>query len=104
MRWKQQGHWYLAIGAVHTITGVALGWNELAGIARDGFFNTVPTYSVRDELFWFLVAGLVIMLVGATCNWIERAAQREPPAFVAWSLLALSVIGVVLMPASGFWL
>jgi len=35
---------------------------------------------------------------------LERSSPNQLPKAVGWSLLALAIVGVALMPASGFWL
>ena len=35
---------------------------------------------------------------------LERTTKGVLPGSLGWSLLALAILGVVLMPDSGFWL
>jgi hypothetical protein len=80
------------------------GRGLLVEIGRAGFFNVIEHHPSRASLFWFLFTGLMMILCGQLCFWIERQLGRTLPAFVGWELLILSVIGAVLMPISGIWL
>lgn len=98
------GHWLIGLGLVHTAVGLVLGGDALTGIARDGFVATIEPFGLRMTMFWFLIGGLLFGLIGAICVWIERETGQPPPRFIATTLLAVSVVSVVLIPYSGFWL
>lgn len=55
-----------------------------------------------DAGFWYLSAGLGMLMYGGLVWWYERNVGPAP-AIVGWSLVALTAWGVVLVPASGFW-
>ena len=57
----------------------------------------------RMWAFWFLYFGFVLLLVGELLVWLA-ASGHAVPRFVGWALLARTLVGVVVMPASGFWL
>ena len=101
---KISGHLLVAVGVVHNLVGVVFGFGYLAEIAHAGFFNAVEPHFPRQTVFWFLFTGLLFILIGQVCLWAERRLDRPLPAFVGWELLAFSVVGVVLIPVSGFWL
>ena len=97
------GHVLTAIGVLHLAVGSLAYAGPLAAIGRDRFFNAVDGHIDRDAAFWFMLTGLLLVLLGQ----LVRRAQRRLgtlPAFLGWSLLALSAVGALLMPFSGFWL
>jgi hypothetical protein len=46
----------------------------------------------------------MIMLADYVVDWIENLAEGALPPALGGSLLALLLMGIVTMPASGFWL
>ena len=97
------GYLTISIGLIHTLVGVGMGYQWLADIGRDGGFDAVEGDHARMAIVWFLFTGLVLLVLGHVCVWLERQG-RAVPAFVGWEMLALSIVGAFLMPVSGFWL
>ena len=79
---------------------------QLAAIAQGGFFDAVelnPPQFDRETAFWHMIFGVTLLMLGALTHWAQ-ARTGTLPAFLGWSLLALGMAGVILMPLSGFWL
>lgn len=93
----------IVIGIIHTLFGLGMGYPIFAEMAREGLFNTVVEQFDRNAAFWFLYAGFTLLLLGALLDWCERTF-RATPRFLGWSLLAITVPGLVIMPQSGLWL
>lgn len=100
-RWIGKG--IVAIGALHTVFGLVAFQSVLGQLLREGLLNTVNGQPLREFAFWFLLFGLVLVVLGALVDWIE-AQGRALPAFLGWGLLALTLVIVGVMPASGGWL
>jgi hypothetical protein len=108
------GRLLVATGVLHNAVGVAAGSGALpqAGLPprnlfkdiwRDGAIAAIEPDPARMALFWFLMFGCVLMAWGAQIHSAERA--RAPlPTWSGFSLLGLGLIGVALVPVSGFWL
>ena len=101
MQWIGKG--IALIGAIHTAVGVGGFRNVIGEIAAQGMFNTVNGQPEREFAFWFIFFGLIAVLLGAVVAWTANRVGEIPP-FLGWSLLTLTVVGVVIMPLSGFWL
>ncbi len=108
------GHIVLAIAALHTVVGLLIGFGldpsvhfeggpPLTAMWNDGILASVGEDPWRVGLTWFLLWGFVLALVGLLAHQIERAGLVLTRSFAA-GFGALCVLGVVLMPASGFWL
>ena len=93
----------MAIAFIHAAFGLWMGRRPLLAIAREGFTNAVDPHLDRNVVFWFLLASPLLWMVGRLALWLADEGQR-PPAWLGRDLLALAVLGIVLMPASGFWL
>ena len=101
----------MATGVLHLVSGFVFYSGPLFAIAADGFLNAVKAdvaFSTFDRLaafaaFWYMIFGVMLLMLGGLIHWAQ-ARTGTLPAFLGWSLLALGVVGVILMPASGFWL
>jgi len=100
---KLAGRWLMAAAVIHILLGVWFGRSALASLAEEGFFNTVDPHKDRQLVFWFIFAGLALLLLGHLMCW-AAAAGRCLPAVLGWELLAVAVVGGVLMPVSGWFL
>lgn len=98
------GRWLIGVSIIHTLFALAVFHRVLAAIVRRGVFDTVGNDPMVGAVVWFVLFGLALFIVGLAVSSLERASSGVLPKSLGWSLLALAVLGVVLMPASGFWL
>lgn len=101
---RLSGWLLIGYGIFHLLAGIFYGGGQLKAMAAEGFFNTIGTDFSRAAIFWYYFSGLLFILSGHLVWWIQRKKNLPLPAFVGWELLVLCVIGVILMPLSGFWL
>lgn len=101
---KRIGYILMSIAILHEVVGLVFYAPVLLEILHAGFFNTInPPYWERDAAFWFLMFGVLLFLMGWAAQWsLERVGFI--PGFISWGILLVSVVGVMMMPASGFWL
>lgn len=92
-----------ATGLIHLGFGVLSFPGQLRAMVSDGFLGAIGGDLERNLAWWFLVAGGFLVVTGLTIRWAVRVAGRLPRS-LGWGLVAISVLGVVLAPASGFWL
>ena len=59
-------------------------------------------YRSASTVFWFIVSGALALMLGGLVHHVERLGIALP-AFLPWSLLALTVVGCLMMPLSA-WL
>lgn len=101
---KYFGYSLIAIALLHQVVGLVFYQTALAEILNAGIFNSInPPYWDRDAAFWFLMFGGLFLLLGMLLQWVIEKTG-EIPSFLGWGILLISLIGVFLMPASGFWL
>ena len=98
------GKWLIATAIVHALVGVALGGDILIGIVKRGMFNTVPdTDPLTGMVVWFMLFSAPFAMLGMAVDTLERA-ERFPRAFaLGLGTAFMALLGVVLMPVSGFW-
>lgn len=97
------GKFIIGIGVIHVAFGFVVFHGTLRILVAEGLFNTVNGQPDRELAFWFIIFGAVVILLGALTDWCERQAAGLPRRF-GWSLLALTVLVVFIMPISGGWL
>jgi len=101
------GRWLLAVAALHTLFGLLVFAGPLRQLLRLGLFDAVGTDPLMAAVTWFLLFGAPLALLGQALTLLERQAAVVDPASLrplGWGLLGLGTLGIVLMPASGFWL
>lgn len=100
---KYVGRMLMATALLHTVVGLIFLRHPLGAIVKAGIFSSVTSYPERETAFWFILFGLVLLILGQLIHWVQMRYDTLP-ASLGWSLLALGVSGVILMPDSGFWL
>jgi hypothetical protein len=96
----------LGIAVIHLVCAPLFYGPALVAIIAGGVVNAVngPGDRVlRAAGFWYVVTGLAALSLGLLIIWIERTVQVVPRR-LAWLMLVIAVFGIVLTPASGFWL
>lgn len=106
LRHSWKGLWLLAVAAIHTVFAAVLFQPQLKEIVRRGVFDSLGKDPTLGAVAWFVLFGGVLALLGWTILLVERHTALAPVPLRALGvgLFALTVLGIVLMPASGFWL
>ncbi|QPF76836.1 hypothetical protein G8A07_26625 [Roseateles sp. DAIF2] len=94
----------LAVAALHTLFGLLVFAGPLRQLLRLGLFNAVGADPLLGAVTWFLLFGAPLALLGQALTLLERRVDAPALRPLGWGLLALGLLGIVLMPASGFWL
>jgi hypothetical protein len=102
--WK--GLWLLAVAVVHTVFAAVVFQPQLREIVRRGVFDSLGTDPMLGAVAWFVLFGGVLALLGWAIALVERNTALAPVSLRALGggVLALTLLGIALMPASGFWL
>ncbi|UJF35568.1 DUF6463 family protein [Paenibacillus hexagrammi] len=102
---RQMGLTLMLTGFLHTIVGLILFFKQLLPMISEGLWNTVRHGEwERGTAFWFIMFGFVLIVLGYLADWIMKKAGIPAPSIFGWMLLAICLIGVIVMPVSGFWL
>ena len=106
LRQSWKGLWLLGVAVAHTAFAVVVFQPQLQEIVQRGVFDSVGTDPMRGAVTWFVLFGALFALLGWALLLVERSAALKPASLRALGagLLALTLLGIVLMPASGFWL
>lgn len=99
------GRWLVATAIVHALVGAVLGGDVLMAIVKQGLFNTVPdTDPLTGMVVWFMLCAAPLAMMGMAVNTLERAEHFPGALSLGVGTGSLALLGVVLMPVSGFWL
>ena len=97
------GKYIIATGILHTIVGVIGYWKPLWTIIQSGVFNAVEPHFDRTTAFWFLIAGGLMIMLGQIVDW-ALATTGKLPRSLGLGMIITAIVGIVIMPISGFWL
>ncbi len=102
--WK--GPWLVAVAAVHTVFAAIVFLPQWQDIVQRGVFDSVGSDPMRGAVAWFGLFGAALALLGWAIALLERSPTHASAALrpLGMGVLALTLLGIALMPASGFWL
>jgi hypothetical protein len=92
------------VAALHTLFALVVLHKPLLDIVQRGVFNTVGQDPMTAAAVWFLLFATPLAMQALAITSLERSGHTAALRQQAWGLLAMSVVGVILMPDSGFWL
>jgi hypothetical protein len=98
------GRVLMVTAMVHTAVGVVLFRDPLAAILGDGFFNAIRPHFDRAAAFWFLLFSPVLFLLGQITNYAVGHRDAHLVRLVGCYLLGMGILGVAVLPISGFWI
>ncbi|WP_349741381.1 DUF6463 family protein [Roseateles cavernae] len=98
------GHWLTGVAALHTVFAGATFAPVLLQMTRGGLLGSVGADPLRGAVTWFTLFGAVLALLAISITALERDGQTQALRRLGWGLLALTLLSLLLMPASGFWL
>lgn len=97
------GRWLVGVSVLHTLFAIVAFRGVYSALFDRGFVNAVGSDPISSAAVWFFLFGPALFLCGIAVSALERSSQPLPK-LLGWGLLLLAVLGIALMPASGFWL
>jgi len=95
--------WLIFVSAGHSIVGIILFGNVYMEMISQGLIGSVNS-EITAAATWFLLFGFLLFITSILLSVIEKSDVLTIPNSVNISLFMLTTLGVILMPASGFWL
>ncbi|OYV02307.1 MAG: hypothetical protein CFE45_00935 [Burkholderiales bacterium PBB5] len=91
------------LGLAHIAFGLIRFKAPLAEALADGFINQFRHSEARRAAFWFLMCGVLLILVGHLG--LRAVAAGDPGALktIAFYALGASAVGIAAFPASPLW-
>lgn len=96
------GKWVMFVALGHTAVGITFFGSVYRELLANGLYNSIASEKAGFAV-WFALFGVVLFVTGMLISALEASHARIPKS-VGVALLLLTVLGVVLMPVSGFWL
>ena len=87
----------------HTAVGVIFFGSIYREMLLNGLYNSV-TSAKTGLAVWFVLFGFLLLIIGMLISAIEKNGLLKVPASIGYALLFVSLLGILLMPVSGFWL
>jgi hypothetical protein len=98
------GRWLGAVALLHTLFALVVFTPTYQRLLQQGWFNSVGRDPMLNAAVWFFLFGAPLALFAIAVHAMERNGEILAPKTLAWGLILLGLLGVSLMPASGFWL
>jgi len=98
-----QGNWIIAVSAGHTLFAFIMFSAEYSSLFDNGIINSLSTDKSAAAV-WFFLFGQVLFITGLLIKHFDSVNDNRVPLSVSLNLLLLTVIGITIMPDSGFWL
>ena len=95
--------WLMFVSTGHTVVGMMFFGTTYMEMISNGLLSTVIDEKTGAAA-WFLLFGFLLFIVSFLIAVIENHNGLEIPNSIAIALFILTTLGVILMPASGFWL
>ncbi len=98
------GRWLILVAILHTLFAALVFGKVFLGLAQRGVFDTVGRDPMTAAAVWFLLFGAVLALMGMAIHSLEQNSNFTSARAIGAGTLLLTILGIVLMPTSGFWL
>lgn len=98
-----QGNWIIVVSVFHTLFAVILFSAEYSLLYDNGIINSLSTDRSAAAV-WFFLFGQVLFITALLIKHFDSVNNSLVPLSVSLNLLLLTVVGITIMPESGFWL
>ncbi|MGO4273606.1 DUF6463 family protein [Paenibacillus sp. TAF58] len=93
----------LALGIGHIIYGLVWFRKPLSEAFSEGFVNKFKSNESRRSAFWFTIFGPLLTASGHIAIYAANVADRGLILIIGYYLLIISIVGILALPKSPFW-
>ena len=94
----------LLISLLHVTTGLVEYRSAFSRMWATDLINSASEPAEHQLAFWFTFTGLLMALTGYLMDWVIRKRAMWLPVAFGYVLSGICLVGIVLIPLSGFWL
>lgn len=98
------GRWLIGVAILHTLFALVVFNKIFLTVMQHGVFNAVGNDPMTAAAVWFLLFGAALALMGMAIHSLEQNGNYTSARAIGTGLLLMTLLGIILMPASGFWL
>ena len=98
------GRWLIGVAILHTLFAIVVFNKIFLTIMQHGVFNAVGNDPMTAAAVWFLLFGAALALMGMAIHSLEQNGNFTSARAIGIGTFLMTLLGIVLMPASGFWL
>ncbi|MES2932718.1 MAG: DUF6463 family protein [Pseudomonadota bacterium] len=98
------GRWLVGVATLHTLVAGLFFGDALLAVLQRGIFDSVGRDPLVATAVWFVLFGAGLAILGLAITALERAQSMASARVLGLAILLLTLLGIVLMPKSGFWL
>ncbi|WP_057831900.1 DUF6463 family protein [Colwellia sp. TT2012] len=98
-----QGNWIITVAVLHTLFAVIMFSAQYSSLYDNGIINSLSTDRSAAAV-WFFLFGQLLFITGLLIKHLASVNNSLVPLSVSLNLLLLTVVGITIMPESGFWL
>jgi len=97
------GNWIIITSILHTLFAVFMFIDTWSVIFNQGLFADITVNSEIGGVLFFFFYGLLLFIFGLTIRTLENS-NIILPKIIGYGLLGCTVIALLFVPLSGFWL
>ncbi len=101
LRWI--GRWVMGVAIIHTVFTFVLFQAQIEALLNHRLYDSVTTPMIGAAT-WFFLFGPPLFLIGLLIDWAEKNTHAPLPRALTWGLSIITILGIVMMPESGFYL
>lgn len=79
--WKYSGTFLTATGIIHTIYALFIGKDAFSEMLRNGLVNSIGENYSQGFAFWFLICGVILILLGQTLQYYIKRTKTGTRIF-----------------------
>lgn len=98
------GRWIVVVSVLHTAFGAIVFSGDLGQMALAGLWDSIGADARAGAVAWFMLSGFFMAALGLAVDALESSANHGNLRATGIVTLLTTIVGIVLMPASGFWL
>ena len=99
--WKST--WIMGVAILHTVYAFLVFGSDYLSLVENNWIASITSAHVGLAV-WFFLFGQALFIIGQLVRSSELNGETSVNTLISVNLLVLTILGVTIMPESGFWL